>query len=85
MPDSPPPKSTFIARFLTFVEWLGNLLPHPVTLFALFALAIVIISAITAALGVSVEDPRPGAEGVMLTTNSLLAPDGIRWMFQNIV
>lgn len=84
MPD-PRPKSTFIARFLTFVEWLGNLLPHPVTLFALFALAIVIISAITAALGVSVQDPRPGAQGVMLTTNSLLAPDGIRWMFQNIV
>lgn len=83
-PDSPP-KSSFIARFLTFVEWLGNLLPHPVTLFALFALAIVIISAITAALGLSVEDPRPGADGVMITTNSLLAPDGIRWMFQNIV
>lgn len=85
MPDSPPPKSSFIARFLTFVEWLGNLLPHPVTLFALFALAIVIISAITTALGVSVQDPRPGAEGITLTTNSLLAPDGIRWMFQNIV
>jgi len=88
MPDSSPepkPKSSFIARFLTFVEWLGNLLPHPVTLFALFALAIVIISAITAALGVAVEDPRPGAEGAMITTNSLLAPDGIRWLFQNIV
>ena len=88
MPDSSPepkPKSSFIARFLTFVEWLGNLLSHPVTLFALFALAIVIISAITAALGVAVEDPRPGAEGAMITTNSLLAPDGIRWLFQNIV
>lgn len=88
MPDSPtstPRKGSFIARFLTAVEWLGNLLPHPVTLFALFALAIVIISAITAALGVAVEDPRPGADGAMITTNSLLAPDGIRWMFQNIV
>jgi aminobenzoyl-glutamate transport protein len=80
-----PSKSSFIARFLTFVEWLGNLLPHPVTLFALFALGVIIISAVTSALGVSVADPRPGAEGAMITTNSLLAPDGIRWMFQNIV
>ncbi len=88
MPDpspEPKPKSSFIARFLTFVEWLGNLLPHPVTLFALFALGIIIISAITSALGVSVADPRPGNEGILITTNSLLAPEGIRWMFQNIV
>ncbi|MAO24493.1 MAG: aminobenzoyl-glutamate transporter [Phycisphaerae bacterium] len=84
-PNDTPRKGSFIARFLTFVEWLGNLLPHPVTLFALFALAIVIISAITSMLGVAVEDPRPGSEGVMITTNSLLAPDGIRWLFQNIV
>jgi aminobenzoyl-glutamate transport protein len=84
-PNDTPRKGSFIARFLTFVEWLGNLLPHPVTLFALFALGIVIISAITTMLGVSVEDPRPGADGAMITTNSLLAPDGIRWMFQNIV
>lgn len=85
-PNPPQPtKGSFIARFLTFVEWLGNLLPHPVTLFALFALSIVIISAITTATGLAVEDPRPGQEGVMITTNSLLAPDGIRWMFQNIV
>lgn len=80
-----PPKGPFIARFLTLVEWLGNLLPHPVTLFALFALAIIIISAITSAMGVAVEDPRPGSGGAMITTNSLLAPEGVRWLFQNIV
>jgi aminobenzoyl-glutamate transport protein len=84
--DSPrPPKGSFIARFLTFVEWLGNLLPHPVTLFALFALAIVLISAVATWTGLSVNDPRPGNEGVVLTANSLLAPEGVRWMFQNIV
>lgn len=84
-PASTPRKGSFIARFLTFVEWLGNLLPHPVTLFALFALGIIVISAITSALGVSVADPRPGNEGILITTNSLLAPEGIRWLFQNIV
>ncbi len=89
-PDARPPrrpkKGSPIARFLAVVEWLGNLLPHPVTLFALFALAIVFISAIAAAAGLSVADPRPNAApGAMFTTNSLLAADGIRWMSQNLV
>ncbi|KAA0212988.1 MAG: AbgT family transporter [Leptolyngbya sp. PLA3] len=73
-----------IQRFLSAIEWAGNLLPHPVTLFALFAMAIVIISAITARLGVSVEDPR-SAEGVLLTTRSLLSDEGVRWMLQSMV
>lgn len=74
-----------IARFLTVVEWLGNLLPHPVTLFAIFALGIAIISAITTGLDVAVEDPRPGAEGALLTTRSLLDAEGIRWIAQSLV
>lgn len=53
-----------IERFLNTVEWLGNLLPHPITLFALFSLFIIVASAIAAAFGVSVMDPRPaGAAG----------------------
>ena len=31
------PNETRITRFLHVVEWLGNALPHPVSLFALFA------------------------------------------------
>ena len=31
------PKRNWFTRFLDTVEWLGNLLPHPVTLFALLA------------------------------------------------
>lgn len=94
MPEIPPspshqpatPKPTGpMARFLAVVEWLGNLLPHPVTLFALFAVLIVIISAIAHAAGLQVNDPRPGNEGEVLTTESLLSPDGIRWMSQNLV
>lgn len=38
----PPPATGWFNRFLRFVEWLGNLLPHPVTLFAIFALSIVL-------------------------------------------
>ncbi|MFT6399129.1 MAG: aminobenzoyl-glutamate transport protein [Bradymonadia bacterium] len=74
------------ARFLTGVEVLGNLLPHPVTLFALFALGVVIASAIAAAVGLEVLDPRPGAEqGATLGVSSLLSAEGIRWMSQNLV
>ncbi|MEM7354664.1 MAG: AbgT family transporter, partial [Acidobacteriota bacterium] len=72
-------------RFLAFVEWLGNLLPHPVTLFALFALTVVLVSAITAAAGLQVEDPRPGYEGQVLTVSSLMTGEGVRWISQNLV
>ena len=37
------PNETRITRFLHIVEWLGNALPHPVTLFALFAAGVVVI------------------------------------------
>ncbi len=85
-PAPRPPRGGFIARFLTLVEWLGNLLPHPVTLFALCAVAVAIISAITTYFGVSVADPRPAAaDGAMLTTTNLLNADGIRWIAQNLV
>ncbi|MEL7058817.1 MAG: AbgT family transporter [Acidobacteriota bacterium] len=84
---SPPEatsNSTF-ERFLAFVEWLGNLLPHPVSLFALFALGVVIVSAIAAAAGLQVEDPRPNADGALLTVSSLMTGEGVRWISQNLV
>ena len=80
------PKGGWFKRFLAIVEWLGNALPHPVSLFALFALAIVVISAIATHFGLSVADPRVSAgEGAELTTRSLLAPDGVRWMSTTLV
>ncbi|MEM1207179.1 MAG: AbgT family transporter [Acidobacteriota bacterium] len=72
-------------RFLAFVEWLGNLLPHPVSLFALFALGVVVVSAIASAMGLQVEDPRPSANGQLLTVSSLLTGEGIRWISQSLV
>ncbi|MEL6310974.1 MAG: AbgT family transporter, partial [Pseudomonadota bacterium] len=74
-----------IARLLGVVEWLGNLLPHPVTLFALFAVGVVIASAVFAWTGLSADDPRIGKEGEVFVVTSLLSGDGVRWMFQNIV
>ncbi|MEO1006948.1 MAG: AbgT family transporter [Planctomycetota bacterium] len=60
-----------LARFLGVVEWLGNLLPHPVTLFALLALAIVVISAIATFLEVGADDPRTLAPKAELTVVSI--------------
>ena len=82
--SSTPPRRP-IERFLAFVEWLGNLLPHPVSLFALFALGVVIVSGIAAILGLQVEDPRPSTQGQLLTVSSLMTAEGVRWIGQNLV
>lgn len=88
--DGPPPPRGWFARFLATVEWLGNLLPHPVTLFALCALAVLLLSGLCAALGVSAEDPRPAgtagrsADGI-IRAQSLLTGDGLRWITTSLV
>ena len=67
MADAParPERRNAFTRFLDTVEWLGNLLPHPVTLFALLALGIILLSGLFGWMGLAVEDPRPaGARGV---------------------
>ncbi|TFB13480.1 AbgT family transporter [Filobacillus milosensis] len=70
-------------RFLDFIERAGNKLPHPVTLFAILALAVIVISAIVSMTGVSVE--HPGEEGKMVEVKSLLSKEGIRYIFENMV
>lgn len=83
--DLERPQRGAMARFLGVVEWLGNLLPHPVTLFALFAVGVVIASAVLSWVGLSADDPRVGREGEVFVVTSLLSGDGVRWMFQSIV
>lgn len=83
-------KRNAFTRFLDGVEWLGNLLPHPVTLFALLALGIVLLSGLMGWMGVAVVDPRPaGANGVaedgMIRAVSLLDADGVRRIFTGLV
>ncbi len=90
-PQTPSPaRRGAFTRFLDTVEWLGNLLPHPVTLFALFALGVLLLSGLLGALGVSVPDPRPegaagrSADGVIRAV-SLLNGDGLRMIVLNLV
>ncbi|MEM7494195.1 MAG: AbgT family transporter [Pseudomonadota bacterium] len=86
----PPQKRNAFTRFLDGVEWLGNLLPHPVTLFAYLALGIVLLSGLFGWMGLAVEDPRPAgaanvAEDGMIRAISLLNGDGLRRIFENLV
>ncbi|WP_173917174.1 AbgT family transporter [Halobacillus sp. Marseille-Q1614] len=70
-------------RFLDGVEFLGNKLPHPVTLFAILALAVILISAIVSATGVSVE--HPGEDGGTVEVKNLLSAEGIQYIFESMV
>lgn len=90
VPSDNQSKKTLFTRFLDFVEWLGNLLPHPVTLFALFALGVVLISGLAEWLDWSAPDPRPeGAAGRapdgIIKPVSLLNGEGLRMIVVNMV
>lgn len=69
-------------RFLNMVEFVGNKLPHPVTLFAILALVVIILSAALSPLGISVE--HPGEEGEMVEINNLLSSEGIQYIFTHM-
>jgi aminobenzoyl-glutamate transport protein len=89
IPDKPARRNAF-TRFLDSVEWLGNLLPHPVTLFAILAIAMVLLSGLFAWIGLGVVDPRPeGAAGRsedgMIRAVSLMDGEGIRRIFTGLV
>ena len=89
-PQQAPERRNAFTRLLDTVEWLGNFLPHPVTLFAILAVGIVVISGFFGWIGLAVEDPRPaGARGVaedgMIRVVSLLNGDGARMIFTNLV
>ncbi|WP_226582808.1 AbgT family transporter [Halobacillus litoralis] len=75
-------KKGMAIRLLDWIERVGNKLPHPVTLFALFALFVIIASWIFSTLGVEVEDP---ASGDTLQVVNLLSSDGIKYIFESMV
>ncbi|MFT5837571.1 MAG: aminobenzoyl-glutamate transport protein [Flavobacteriales bacterium] len=85
-----PQKLGLFNRFLATVEWLGNLLPHPITLFACFCLAVIAISGIAGFFGLSVADPRPiGASGRevdgIIEVVSLVNAEGLQRIVANLV
>jgi len=83
-------KNGLFNRFLATVEFLGNLLPHPITLFAIFCVAIIVGSGIADFFGLSVVDPRPeGAKGRapdgVIEVVSLMSVDGLHRIVTGLV
>ncbi len=62
MTEPTVPRPTAIDRFLRIIERGGNALPHPATLFAILALAVIVMSGIAAQFDLSVLHPSTGAE-----------------------
>ena len=56
----PRKTASWLTRVLKFIERAGNLLPHPATLFALMALAVVVLSGIAAQFDLAVTHPGTG-------------------------
>ncbi len=89
-PTSPKQKKSLFTRFLDFVEWMGNLLPHPVTLFAIFTLLVILLSGVAEWLNWSAVDPRPeGTPGRspsgLIEPVSLMNAEGFRRIVTGLV
>lgn len=90
MSQSSEPQKTFLQRMLDFVERAGNRVPHPAVLFGLLIVLVVAVSQLFHWLGTSVtyqvinaETHQP--EATTTAVNSLLAADGIRFIFTSVV
>ncbi|QPB41651.1 AbgT family transporter [Rodentibacter haemolyticus] len=77
-------KNSRIQPFLKGVEWLGNLLPHPVILFMLMCGILIILSAILHYFDVRVLDPRPNHSADIIV-KSLLSQEGLSYMVSSLV
>ncbi|SMO77189.1 aminobenzoyl-glutamate transport protein [Saccharicrinis carchari] len=75
-------KQGFFTKMLNWTEKAGNALPHPATLFALFALAALIFSAVGSLLGWEVI--HPGTKELVKPVN-LLSHDGIHRIILEMV
>lgn len=75
-------KRGFFQKFLDMIEKTGNRLPHPVTLFALLALLVIVLSAVVSSFGISAA--HPGKEGEMIEVHNLLSGEGIHYIITNM-
>ena len=88
MSRSPKPGSGRYSRFLSGLERAGNRLPHPIILFSIFSLFIILLSAVCAALGVSASGELIVDGRLQKTTVhavSLLTRDGLSYLFTSAV
>jgi aminobenzoyl-glutamate transport protein len=79
-----------ITRLLDTVEFLGNLLPHPVILFAILCALVIVISGIAGYFELSVIDPRPEgsrgrADNGLIEVVSLFNVSGLQQILTGLV
>jgi len=79
---APAGKRRLTDRFLDVVERVGNALPDPTTLFALSALAVIILSGIAAQFDLSVAHPTTGE---IIHPVSLLSVEGLHRILTELV
>jgi aminobenzoyl-glutamate transport protein len=75
-------RPSILSRFLTAVENIGNALPHPATLFAIFALGLIFLSWLSSKLGLAAVNPR---DGVAVIPINLISRDGLHWILENTI
>jgi aminobenzoyl-glutamate transport protein len=68
--------------WLDRVERIGNALPNPISLFALLAVLVLVVSAVCAAAGVAVTHPKDGST---IAVVNLLSHDGVQRIFTQAV
>lgn len=83
-------KTKGLGRFLNMVETVGNRLPHPITMFAILAAGIAVISAVCAAFGVSavgevVDSTTMQVASQRIYAVSLLNREGLAYMLTHAV
>jgi len=69
-------------KFLNIIEKGGNLLPHPATLFLMFAMVIVVASGVASWLGLEVMHP---AKEEMIKPVNLLSVEGLHYILTSMV
>lgn len=72
----------WINKFLTIVERVGNMLPHPATLFAGFALLVVLLSGLLSLFDVSVT--HPGTNETIHVVN-LVSAEGLHMILEKMI
>jgi aminobenzoyl-glutamate transport protein len=76
-----PSRRRLLMRTLDRVERIGNALPHPATLFAMLALAVILLSGVCTRLGVQATHPGTGE---LIVARNLVSGEGVRWLFESV-
>ena len=75
-------KKNYLNRFLSVVERVGNALPHPATLFFLFAMGVILLSGVTSLFDLEVI--HPGTKELIRPVN-LMSVKGLHLILENMV